>query len=99
MHRPEPPHAQKLRDAARILAIGLDHHCRQRRLHVPRLKQHHLKPGCDQTGVPLRQRPDPGHPSLQPTEKPNQGLRLARRLRLVHDLAGAIHHAHAALFQ
>jgi hypothetical protein len=49
------------------------------------------------TEAPLQ--PDPGHPSLQPTEKPNQGLRLARRLRLVHDLAGAIHHAHAALFQ
>src|SRR3984893_8839336 len=31
MRRPEPPHAQKLRDAARILAVGLDHHCRKRR--------------------------------------------------------------------
>jgi hypothetical protein len=77
MHRPEPIDAQKLRDAARILTVGLDHHCRKRRLHVPRLEHHHLKPGCDQTGIqPLRQRsrfePDPRHSGLQPTEKPNQ---------------------------
>ena len=26
MHWPKPPHAQQLRDAARILAVGLDHH-------------------------------------------------------------------------
>ena len=40
VHRPEPSHAQQLGDPARILAVGLDHHRRQRRLHVPRLQQH-----------------------------------------------------------
>jgi len=71
---------------------------------VPRLEQHHLKPGRHQAGMqPLRQgpcfQPDPGHLNLQTAEKSNQGFRLARHLRLAHDLAGAIHHAHAALFQ
>src|SRR5437762_465162 len=52
---------------------------------------------------PLRQRPrfqpDPRHPSLQPAEEPDKGLRLARHFCLAHDLAEAIHHAHAAVFQ
>jgi hypothetical protein len=104
MHRPEPPHPQQLRDAARILAVSLVHHGRQRCLHVPRLEQHHLKPGRDQASVqPLRQRArlqaDPRHANLQTAEEPDQGLRLAGHLRLAHDPAGAIHHAHAALFQ
>ena len=38
-------------------------------------------------------------PVSSPAEEPDQGLRLACHLRLAHDLAGAIHHAHAALFQ
>ena len=71
---------------------------------MPRLQQHHLKPGRDQAGVqPLRQRPrfqpDPGYPSRQTKEEPNQRVRIARHLHLAYDLAGAIHHAHAALFQ
>jgi hypothetical protein len=40
MDRPEPAHAQQVGDAAGILAVGLDDHCRQRRLDVPDLKQH-----------------------------------------------------------
>ena len=75
VHRPEPAHPQQLGDAARVLAVGLDHHRRQRRLHVPGLQQHRLKPGRRQAGMqPLRQRPglqpDPGHRSAEPAEEP-----------------------------
>ena len=43
VHRPEPAHPQQLGDAARVLAVGLDHHRRERRLHVPGLEQHRLE--------------------------------------------------------
>src|SRR5205814_7600839 len=56
------------------------------------------KPACSHCDRgPLQ--PDPRHPSLQPAEEPDQGLRLARHLCLAHDLADAIHYAHAAVFQ
>lgn len=43
MHRAIPVHAQKLRDAASILAVCLHGHRRQRGLHKARFQQHHVK--------------------------------------------------------
>jgi hypothetical protein len=41
VHLPEPARAHHLRDAARIVAIGLVAHRSQRRLHVPRFDADH----------------------------------------------------------
>jgi hypothetical protein len=58
VHRPVPAHAQQLGDAARVPAVGLDHHGRERRLDVPGLQQHRLEPGLGKALVePLRQGP------------------------------------------
>jgi hypothetical protein len=100
----EPAHPQQLSDAPRILAIGLHHHRRQRRLHLAGLEQHDLEPGLRQASMqPLRQRaglePDPRHHQAELAEEPNQRLGLTRHLGLSDDPSGPIHHAHAALFQ
>jgi hypothetical protein len=104
VHGTVPAHPEQLGDAARVLAIRLDHHRRERRLDVPRLQQHGLEPGAGQPGVqPLRQRPglqpDPGQRQAELPEEPDQRLRLARHLRLADDPAGGVDHAHAAPFQ
>ena len=58
MNRAKPTHPHQLGDAARILAVGLDRHRRQRGLHMPRLKKNRLEPTLRQPGMqPLRQRP------------------------------------------
>ena len=52
---------------------------------------------------PLRQRsgldPDPSHHQAELAEEPNQCLGLTRHPGFSDDPSGAIHHAHAALFQ
>jgi hypothetical protein len=104
MHRPEPAHPQELGDAAGVLAIGLDDHRRERRLHVARLQQHRLKAGLDQRGLePLRQRPgfqaDARQPQIETGQEADQRLGLAGYLGLSHDPARGVDHAHAALVQ
>jgi hypothetical protein len=104
VHRPEPAHPQQLGDAAGVLAVGLHHHRRQRRLHVPRLQQHRLEARLAQAGVqPLRQgagfQADPRHLDAEAAEPGGQSLRFARHLGLAHDPPGGVHHAHAAVFQ
>jgi hypothetical protein len=104
VHRPVPAHAQQPGDAARVLAVGLHDHGRERRLHVPRLQQRRLEPGAGQAGVqPLRQRPglqpDPGQRQAEPAEEADERLGLARHLGLAHHPPAGIHHAHAAPFQ
>jgi hypothetical protein len=104
LHRPKPTHAQQLRDATGVLAVGLDRHRRQRRLHMPGFQQHRLEACLAQASVqPLRQRtglqPDPRHLQAKLAKPANQRLRLTRHLRLAHDPAGGIDHAHTAVFQ
>jgi hypothetical protein len=104
MHGPEPAHAQQLGDAAGVLAVGLHHHRRERRLDVPGLEQHRVKPGCFQPGVqPLRQWPrlqaDPLEFQAEPAQKVHERLGLARHLGLTHHRARRIDHAYAAQFQ
>jgi hypothetical protein len=104
VHRPVPAHAQQLGDAARVPAVGLDHHGRERRLDVPGLQQHRLEPGLGKALVePLRQGPgleaDAGQRQTELTEETDERLRLARHLGLAHDPPGAVDHAHAAPLQ
>jgi hypothetical protein len=104
VHRSEPAHAQQLGDAAGVLAVGLDDHRRERRLHVAGLEQHRLKTGFDQSGLePLRQRPgfqaDAHQRQSEAPQKGDQRRGLAGDLGLAHDPAGGVDHAHAALFQ
>jgi hypothetical protein len=87
VHRPEPPHPHQMRDAAGILAVGLDRHRLQRGPHMPRLQQLDRQPGIRHPGEqPLRQRTrleaDPPHRAVLRGEPGNQGLRLARHLGL-----------------
>src|SRR5436853_5006468 len=51
LFRSVPAHPQQLGDAARVLAVGLDHHRRERRLDVPGLQQHRLVPGLAEARV------------------------------------------------
>jgi hypothetical protein len=96
MHRAEPAEPHQLRDAAGVVAVGLDRHRLERIAHVARLQQLDRKPGLAQRRIkPLRQR----HAQSELAEPADQGLRLARNLALAHDLAGAINNAHARAFQ
>ena len=104
VHRAEPPQPHQLRDAARVLAVGLHRHRLERVPHVPGLKQLHREPGLAHRRVqPLRQRTrlqaDPRHLDAKSAEPGDQRLRLARHLRLAHDPPRGVHHAHAAQFQ
>jgi hypothetical protein len=104
VHRPEPAHAQQLRDAAGVLAVGLHNHGRKRRLHMPGLKQHGIVACPDQGRVqPLRQgaglQADARQRQSEVVQEADQRLRLAGHLRLAHDPPRGVHHAHAALFQ
>ena len=92
MHRPEPAQPHQLRDAARILAIGLHRHRLEGIAHVPRLQQLDRKPGFPHRRIqPLRQRsslqPDPRQAQAQRPEPADQRLRLAGNLGLANDLA------------
>ena len=91
VHRPEPAHLQKPRNALGVTAIRLDRHRLQRRLHLPGLHQHGLEAGVRQPLVqPLRQRagfePDRRDPLRQLTHEQDQRLGRAGDLRLRHDL-------------
>src|SRR3954471_17636887 len=99
-----PAHAQELGDAARVLAVGLHDHRRQRRLDLPGLQQHRLEARPGQAGVqPLGERPgfepDPGQRQAELAEEADQRLRLARHLRLADDPPARVDHADAAPFQ
>ena len=104
MHRTEPPKPHQLRNPARVIAVRLHRHRRQRRLHVPRLQQFDRKPHLPQRRIkPLRQwpglQPDPLQPQSQRAEPGDQCLRLTRHLRLPSDLAGPVDNTHARAFQ
>src|SRR5215211_6574459 len=104
MYGAEPSHPQELRDAAGVLAIRLDHHGREGRLHMARLKQHGLIAGPDERRMkPLRQRTglqtDTRKRQTETGQPADQRLRLARDLTLAHDPTGGVENTEAALFQ
>ena len=93
-----------MRDAARVVAVGLDRHRLQRRAHMPRLQQLHRQARPLHRRVkPLRQRPglqaDPRQIKPERGEPADQRFRFAGDLRLSHNLPGAVHDANARCFQ
>src|SRR4051812_28537869 len=104
MHRAIPAHPQQLGDAARVLAVSLHRHGRERRLDLAGLEQHGLEPRSGQARMqPLAERPslepDPHDRQAEPAAEPGQHLGLAGDLGFSHDPPGRIDHAKAAGIQ
>src|SRR5262252_1035690 len=102
MHRTIKPHSHHLRDAARIVAVGLVDLRLQHRSHVPGLNTDHRQ-GCfgKRAEQPLRQRPGFQSNPLEVVGRVRQHRqqcgRLARHLYFPNDLAHLIHNADAGL--
>jgi hypothetical protein len=104
MNRPKPAHPHQLRDAARILAVGLHRHRRQRGLHVSRFQKSRFQASLSQPRMqPLRKRPslqaDAIDGKAKPSEEGDEGVRIAANLRFLDDLALGVHDADARQFQ
>jgi len=104
MDRPKPAEPHQLRDASRVVAVGLDRHRLKGDAHIPGLQQLNRQARLHQRRVKLL----PQRPGLQANprrieaargEPADQRFRLAGELRLSNDLPGAVDDAHARCFQ
>jgi hypothetical protein len=104
VHRPEPAGADDLREAARVVAVGLVRHRAHGRLGPPGLEAHRRQARRDQAlvqpgGQRARLQPDPLQDEPQALEERDQGLRLARDACLPHHRPCLVDHADGGLFQ
>src|SRR5579863_9530725 len=102
MYRTVKSHPYHLRDAARIIAVGLVDLRLQHRLHVPRLDTNHRQLGFGESAEqPLRQRSrfqsNPFEAVGGVLQYRQQCFRFARYLHFPNDLARVIHNADAGL--
>src|SRR5262249_46384016 len=103
VHPLEPSHPQQLGKPTRILAVRLHRHRLQCRLHMPPLTNvsnpSFSPPPMPPLSNPPRLKPNPIHRNAKFLEETTKNFRLARDLRLLHDLASPIHNANAREFQ
>jgi len=102
MHRAIEPNPHHLRNATRIVTVGLVDLCLQNRPHVPRFNADHRHAYFgERTEQPLRQRPrfqsNPVEAVGVALQHFQQSVRLARNPHFPNDLARLIHNADAGL--